>query len=195
MTSTIKKFGLAFALVAVVQIGALLKMAFDRVSLIKNGREITLPVLPVDPRDIFRGEYVILGYGISPVTVGDNDGAARNIERRRGGTAYVTLKPDATQGWVVETLTDAYPKDVAADRVVLKGRIERSWSAQKDGPRQVALRYGIESYFVPEGQGKKLEQDVRSKKIQAIVAVGGDGTAALKGLVIDGERHVDPPLL
>ena len=32
-------------------------------------------------------------------------------------------------------------------------------------------------------------------KIEAIVAVGADGTAVLKGLVIHGERHVDPPLL
>jgi uncharacterized membrane-anchored protein len=57
------------------------------------------------------------------------------------------------------------------------------------------MRYGIETYFVPEGTGRALESQVREHKIDAILAVGSDGTAALKGLVIDGERHVDPPLL
>jgi len=40
-----------------------------------------------------------------------------------------------------------------------------------------------------------LESKVREHKIDAILAVGADGSAALKGLVVDGERHVDPPLL
>jgi uncharacterized membrane-anchored protein len=57
------------------------------------------------------------------------------------------------------------------------------------------MRYGVETYFVPEGTGRALESKVRDHKIEAIVAVGADGQAALKGLVIDGERHVDPPLL
>ena len=56
------------------------------------------------------------------------------------------------------------------------------------------MRFGIESYFVAEGTGKVLEDSVREKKIQALVAIGTDGSAALKGLVIDGQRHEDPPL-
>jgi uncharacterized membrane-anchored protein len=60
---------------------------------------------------------------------------------------------------------------------------------------QVNVRYGIETYFLPEGTGRALETEVRGGKIDAIVAVDATGTAALKGVVIDGKRHVDPPLL
>ena len=42
-------------------------MVVDRTLLLKNGREIVLPIVPVDPRDLFRGEYVRLGYDISTV--------------------------------------------------------------------------------------------------------------------------------
>ncbi len=59
----------------------------------------------------------------------------------------------------------------------------------------VNVRYGIENCFVPEGTGRALEDKVRAHKIEAIVAVAADGTAALKGLIVDGERHEDPPLL
>jgi uncharacterized membrane-anchored protein len=69
------------------------------------------------------------------------------------------------------------------------------WRGQSGSDGVLSLRYGIETYFVPEGTGRVLESKVREHKIDAILAVGADGSAALKGLVVDGERHVDPPLL
>ena len=42
--------------------------------------------------------------------------------------------------------------------------------------------------------GKPLEEKVREHKISTLLALGPDGTAAIKGLLIDGERHEDPPL-
>lgn len=77
----------------------------------------------------------------------------------------------------------------------MKGYVRAAFRAGNDTFDTVAIRYGIESYFVPEGAGKALEQGVQDKKIQALVAVGSDGTAALKGLIVGGERHEDPPLL
>ena len=49
-------------------------MVIDRVRLLKTGREITLPIVPVDPRDLFRGEYVRLGYDIGRVPLRLLDG-------------------------------------------------------------------------------------------------------------------------
>jgi uncharacterized membrane-anchored protein len=78
---------------------------------------------------------------------------------------------------------------------VLKGRVNRVWRPESSPDQALIMRYGVETYFVPEGTGRALESKVREHKIEAIVAVGADGQVALKGLVIDGERHVDPPLL
>ena len=55
------------AILALLQTGALAVMVVERWWLIKSGREITLPIVPVDPRDLFRGEYVELGYDIGQV--------------------------------------------------------------------------------------------------------------------------------
>src|SRR5690606_26923443 len=65
MTANRRTLWLGIALVALLQAGALLWMIWDRASLLANGREIVLDVVPVDPRSLFRGDYVILGYDIS----------------------------------------------------------------------------------------------------------------------------------
>ena len=60
---------LTLVIVALAQTGVLAGMVVDRVRLLKTGREITLPIVPVDPRDLFRGQYVRLGYDISRIPV------------------------------------------------------------------------------------------------------------------------------
>ena len=62
-----RKLLLALAIVALAQTGVLASMVVDRTLLLKTGREIILPIVPVDPRDLFRGEYVRLGYDINTV--------------------------------------------------------------------------------------------------------------------------------
>jgi uncharacterized membrane-anchored protein len=181
--------------VALVQSAALFKMVYDRDRLLKSGREITLPTRPVDPRDIFRGDYVTLGYDISSLRKSTLPAEANLEDLRAGAPAYVTLTPDAASGWKAIRVTADYPRDVAASDIVLQGRAKSIWRPENKSDVQLNIRYGIESYFVPEGAGKALETKVREHKIEAIVAVDASGSAALKGLVVDGERHVDPPLL
>ena len=47
---------LAIAIVAVLQTVALASMVYGRVTLLRDGREIVAEVIPVDPREIFRGD-------------------------------------------------------------------------------------------------------------------------------------------
>jgi len=58
----------------------------------------------------------------------------------------------------------------------------------------VRVRYGIESYFVPEGQGRTLEALAREKKLASLIAVDGKGNAAIKGILIDGVLQYEEPL-
>lgn len=189
------KYWALLAVVALLQGGFLAKMAYDRVTLIKQGREIALQVIPIDPRDVFRGEYVILGYNISQIDLKADAKGASDDRFARGNTVYVTLHQDADGAWTSKAVSTEYPTDVAPSDAVIKGTVRTQFQRNAEGDAGVAIRYGIESYFVPEGTGKALEDSVREKKIQALVAIGADGTAALKGLVIGGERHEDPPLL
>jgi uncharacterized membrane-anchored protein len=181
--------------VALVQSAALFKMVYDRDRLLKSGREITMPTQPLDPRDIFRGDYVTLGYDISSLRKSNMPQQTTFDDLRPGSIVYVMLTPDSATGWKGVSVTPDYPRQVAPTDVVLQARVKTLWQAENKSDALLGVRYGIESYFVPEGTGKALETKVRERKIEAIVAVDVNGTAALKGLVVDGERHVDPPLL
>ncbi len=150
---------------------------------------------PLDPRDIFRGDYVTLGYDISTLKKSTTESDPDLDGFVPGSTAFVTMTPKPDGGWSETHVGRVFPSQVAPGEIVLKGRVLSTWKSQNPAETVVNLRYGIEKYFVPEGTGRALEDKVRAHKIEAIVAVGSDGTAALKGLVVDGERHEDPPLL
>ena len=53
------------AAVALALTLALLWIVSGRVSLLSSGQEVVLQTVPVDPRDLLRGDYVILRYDIS----------------------------------------------------------------------------------------------------------------------------------
>ncbi|MEQ1651343.1 MAG: GDYXXLXY domain-containing protein, partial [Hyphomicrobium sp.] len=182
MTSTLptyrhRTYWALLAAVALLQTGLLSKMVYDRQTLLRSGREIVLQVQPVDPRDLFRGDYVILGYAISPVSISPEANGAPLDGIMRGAPVYVTLSPDASGAWAVKQLSPAYPSSAAASDIVLKGLVQHVWQGAKQGEKQYSIKYGIESYFVPEGTGRALEASVREKKIQAVIAVATDGTA------------------
>ncbi|MDZ4868888.1 MAG: GDYXXLXY domain-containing protein, partial [Alphaproteobacteria bacterium] len=56
---------LRILIVVGLQTALLAYMILDRQAVLSASRTVTLKVAPVDPRDIFRGDYVILTYEIS----------------------------------------------------------------------------------------------------------------------------------
>ena len=184
----------AVALVAALQLAVLTYMVWKRVSLLKHGREITVDVVPVDPRDIFRGDYVILGYPFSSTSGNGSADVPLPEGAHMNSAAYVTLAPGEGGTWTSARIELAHPGTLDPANVVLKGRVDTVWPGT-DGKINGRIRYGIESYFVPEGTGVELEKLVRDKKIRAVLAIASDGTAAIKALEVDGKRiHEQAPL-
>ncbi|MGE3818750.1 MAG: GDYXXLXY domain-containing protein [Isosphaeraceae bacterium] len=129
-------------------------------------RVVLLRVVPVDPRDFLRGDYVILSYEVSRVA-GDSSQAGRPV--------YVALAPDDDgRHYHADGVSDVPFDD---GRLFLRGTRE-SWGR---------VRFGIESYYVQEGEGLGYEAAVRDRRLSAEVAVAPDGTAALRGLVVEGQ--------
>jgi uncharacterized membrane-anchored protein len=190
MMAKIPRSWLAIGAAALAQTAALSWIVYDRITLLRDGREIVVEVIPVDPRDLFRGDYVILGYGFS--LTGEVE-VAPTV--RQGDSIYATLSPKGGDVWEVAAVGTSYPAAVAPESVVLKGIASNVWSRGPDTKPAANVRYGIESYFVPEGTGKELENLVRDKKISAVIAVGSKGDAAIKALVVDGKRVAEEPLL
>jgi hypothetical protein len=55
------------------------------------------------------------------------------------------------------------------------------------------LNYGIERFFVPEGEGRELEKARDKQRITVVVAVTSAGRAAIKRLLLDGKPVYDEP--
>ena len=47
---------------------------------------------------------------------------------------------------------------------------------------------------MPEGQGRKLEALARERKFATLLAVDGEGNAAINGLLVDGALQYEEPL-
>jgi uncharacterized membrane-anchored protein len=189
MTSP-RKILLALAVIALAQTGVLAAMVIDRVQLLTSGREITLPIVPVDPRDLFKGEYVRLGYAIGRLPARLLDGP----RPRPNAPFYVLLERNAEGGWAPLKISRAKPSEASPDRIVLKARSSYRWPPTASASAVLGVRYGIESYFVPEGQGKRLEDLAREKRMAALIAVDARGNAAIKGLIIDDKLQYEEPL-
>ena len=181
---------LALAIVALAHTGVLAAMVVDRVHLLTSGREITLPIVPVDPRDLFRGEYVRLGYDIGRVPVRLLEGP----RPRPNAPFFVVLEKNAQGVWTPLKISRAKPGEASPDRIVLKARSAFRWPPGTSPNADLGARYGIESYFVPEGQGKRLEDLAREKRMAVLIVVDGRGNAAIKGLLIDGALQYEEPL-
>jgi len=179
------------AIVALAQAGVLAHMVVDRETLLANSRTIDLHVVPVDPRDLFRGDYVTLSYDISRVPRAFIDGSLR-----RGDEVYVRLAQQQGE-WrpIAASLNHTEAGPVGAHEIIMKAHVVYVPSSEPlTGTSMMSVSYGIEKFFVPEGTGWEIEKEVRAKEVIAHVAVASDGTAALKSLTVAGKNYDLPPL-
>jgi uncharacterized membrane-anchored protein len=179
MLEILKRPLVGYGLSALLLTGILAGMVYDRVQHLRHGREIVLNIRPVDPRDLFKGDYVRLAFDISRLQP-----PVQTPTHARGEPVFALLAKGAADGdWTVMSVTAARPA-VVANQIALHAKLNGTW-----------LTYGIERYYVPEGTGPKLEAQARSGKLAAIVAVDAKGRTAIKGLMLDGKTiHIEPVL-
>jgi uncharacterized membrane-anchored protein len=168
----------AFAGAVLVQVLILAAVPGQKMYTLLTGRTVVLRTAPVDPYDILSGYYVTLSYEISRF---DSVPGSVAFEGQADGTPmYVVLRQGEDGFWQAESVHPARP-DVAADRVVIKGR--KSYGS---------IVYGIETYFIPEAARGTIEGDLRQHARDARIEVKVDrfGRAALVRLLI-GDRVYD----
>lgn len=172
------------AVVAVVQVGFLASMIAGRAAILQNGREVVLEVRPVDPRDLLRGDYVVLDYNISEIATELFAEAPSAEERPSGAIVFVRLRADADGLWqpVAARYGERPEPAAAADEVDIRG-IAGVWH---DDAASVSIDYGVERFYVPEGEGRAIERDMNMRPFRMKLAIDVDGTAQIKSFH-DGE--------
>ncbi|MGY0570814.1 GDYXXLXY domain-containing protein [Bradyrhizobium sp. RDM12] len=179
-----------FGAAILLQCALLMLMVADRVKILREGREVTLQTRPLDPRDLLRGDYVVLGYDISQLPAG---ALAGQPTAERNPVVFVKLAPDAN-GLYQAVSVHAAPVTVTAPDVLIRGRVVYSCgSTSRTFCDKLQIRYGLESYFVPEGEGKTLEQARNQQKLRVVAAVLPSGRATIKRLLLDGEPIYQEP--
>ena len=123
------------------------------------GKEIRVETRPVDPRDLFRGNYARLGYDFSTLPA---------TGFRPGDVIYLPLEQD---GDLWRGLTPSHQPP--AQGLYLRGRVSGlPWG----GTRRVT--YGIEALFAPKEKALQLERELRDGAV-AVLKVAPNGRAAL----------------
>lgn len=159
------------------QVVVLLAMIALRAIPLLLGDAILVRVVPVDPRDLFRGDYVILSYEFSRLPPEGIEGLSQDLNRGnasewQGRTVYVSLAPEPDGKHWRAVKTSIHPPTSGK---YIRGKIT--------GPGR--LEYGIEAYYLQEGRGYEYEQAVRDRRLTAEIAVTSDGQAVLRGLRVE----------
>jgi uncharacterized membrane-anchored protein len=132
-------------------------IAYNEIKL-ATGTEVRLHVEPVDPLDFFRGEYVALTYDISTIDI--------EAGARPGSTVYVPLSRKGHY-WTGDSAELVRPREpFIRGHVVDPGTVE----------------YGIESYFVEEGESRQWEAAAARGDLYVDVVLDDSGDARIRRL-------------
>jgi uncharacterized membrane-anchored protein len=182
-----------FGAAILIQVALLAAMVVDRAQVLREGTEVKLQTRPVDPRDFLRGDYVVLGYDISQLKAGSLKGQPASS---RNPIVFIKLAPNRNGLYeAVSVHTD--PVAVTNPEVLIRGRVRYGASCGSSGMPafcdDLQVRYNLESYFVPEGEGRKLEEARNVGKVTIVAAVTPAGRAAIKRLLLDGQPVYEEP--
>ena len=143
---------------------------------LSSGEQVLLRTMPVDPRDLFRGDYVILRYEISSFPAGTLKLDAEDPRAWMGRRVYVPL---AVEGGYGRAIGIGFERPAG---------LYLSGSLRAAGPDDWSVDYGIESYFVPEGAGRAIETR-GGESLDVRVAIDRFGNAAIVAVLVDGEEN------
>lgn len=169
---------IVFAVVVVVQLAVVLGWVASVERHLATGRPLVLAVEGRDPRDLLRGDYVTLAFPferLEGLTVPDG--------LEEGDAAYVVFDTTAEPAEAVAMVAEN--PGLVPGRLALRVRVE--------GPQRVTAP-NLTRFFVPEGAGRPLEDDIRDAAVTLVVAVDDDGAGVVRQLRVGGTVVADTRL-
>lgn len=138
------------------------------------GKEIRLQTVPIDPRDLLYGDYVVLKYDINQINASLWMGPGKILGDNK--IVYVVIKPNeknTNKTYEAVGIYDQKPT-VQGEEVALRGTLEYRDNSY------IHVKYGLETYYIAENTGKKLEEQVGT--LVTKVKVAPWGRAILEGI-------------
>lgn len=150
----------------------------ERWSVHATGQEVTLALRPVDPRDLLRGDYVILNPEIGRISREQVTSATDLSSFSLGYPVWTVVERDVEGIYRAVDVLSAPPQD---GRIALKGV-----AGSLLGGNELRVTYGLDAFFVPEGRGLEIEELPR-ERVRLVVAVTKSGRSAPLRLMADGK--------
>lgn len=164
-----------------------------------TGEVVLMEARPVDPRSLFRGEFVRLSTPANVLAIDDEGGIGTGAERvrirgewvdsgrlgdLRGRNVYVQLERRDQGPLHAPVSASLEPVDGAVN---LKGRVRFA------GGGRLGVDYGLDAFFMQEGTALPVEQAVTDGgRVQMEVAIASSGRARIRNLIVDG-RPLERP--
>jgi uncharacterized membrane-anchored protein len=165
------------------QVLVLAFMAAGREYIVQFGETVYLRTAPLDPRDLFRGDFVRLDYVISTIGLRQmRDGLQDKDKLKAKGRKVFAALTQHADGLA----SLAYATDVRPDSgLYIRGRLTRHWRF-RNTTSAVRVTYGIEQLFVEQGKGIGIEKrrgrrDEVQIPLEVEVALSRSGTGVIKG--------------
>lgn len=170
-----------FFVVVAAQAGFLLSWAGYH-EWVRSGAEVILVKgRPVDPQDLLRGDYMILGYeiGVLPDSM-TKQGDGKPVFRI-GEEIWVLLEKRGAYHEVVAA-SRARPS-AGANQTLVRGMVTypRGLGRADNG---TGVEYGIEQFFVPEGKGTP-----RFQKLEVELSVSAAHRLYIRRVLLDGKAY------
>ena len=164
-----------FLLPLIFQLGLLAFLPATAINTYLTGKTIILQTAPVDPYNLLTGYYQVLSYEISRTNNLSKlegwqelkDASCQRIKRcpnyssslPQGTKVYVILQvpqklnnsdsSSKIQPWQPTRVSHEYPRNLKSSEIALQGQY-----------RNGRIKYGLESYYMPENQKDKVNQDI-----------------------------------
>lgn len=164
---------LKWGFLALLQLALISIPLVDRLDVQMTGTVVPLELVLVDPRDLLRGDYVIINLAIGriPRTM---DGAE---SLKAGQTVFVELETNGEGAARPVSVSSSHQQ---SGNLAIAGAV-RSTSAET-----VWIDYGIDAFFLPEGEGLEIEQ-LDTSRVLLEVAIAEDGRSLPLNLLVDGK--------
>ncbi len=156
-----------FFLSVFIPIIILLSMTFLPIMAYLFGDEIQLETKAIDPRTLFRGDYIALNLKISdvPMALFPKELKDNSFNNQKVKEVFAELKKQGDY-YVVDKITFNRP----ANSLYLSAKVY-GYQFNRSYTNTVQVQFPIDRYFVPENTGKELEDLTIKGDLVAIVKV------------------------
>lgn len=170
-----------FLLAILLQALLLFSIVIKKEISIRQGTKIVVKTIPVDPRSLFMGDYINLNYEFSQI---DLNKVARNKDPFHKGQKVFVRLSKVDDDWRAVQVSVEPIKNIGPNEVMIVGSVN-GWLSGNS----INVTYGIESYFVPEGKGKYIEEKIFDKRVKVELSIDKKGYASACKIFID-EKEV-----